>query len=246
MTPRPDPAWSAPRQHPGDDHAAGVTALDGAVLVLWSLLGQLVVGLGLALAGVRQLVGPGLVAAGLLGQSLVLTGTLAWLVGRRALTWRLLGPRRPRLADLGTGVVVGVLGAVVTATTVLVGSLVTDVAPAEQALLREALGGDTLTVVLAAVAAVVLAPLVEELIFRGVLFQALGRRLGLVAGAALSGVVFALVHLELTEPTYVVALALLGTLFALALHRSRSLVVPVVAHATFNALQLVLALTIAG
>lgn len=239
----PDPAWSSPESRPGEDHLAPVRVLDGVLLVVWSIVGQVLVVVAVALAGVEAPSGASLVAVQLLAQSVVLGGVLAWFAGRDRLTWRLFGSVPPSARLAGRGVVVGSLGFLLTGAVILLATLVTDVEPADQQLVSEALGGG-LTTVLVVVSAVLFAPVVEEFVFRGVLFQALGRRLGVLPGALLSGTMFALVHLELEEPTYFLALALLGTLFALSYHRFRSLLVPVLAHATFNAVQLTLALSV--
>jgi hypothetical protein len=87
--------------------------------------------------------------------------------------------------------------------------------------------GIALTVLLACVAA----PVVEEIVFRGVLLSALRDRWGSAAGIGVSSAVFALVHVVpfAVPPIFVLAIAL-GRLFV----RTRSLWVPIAAHALFN------------
>ena len=79
--------------------------------------------------------------------------------------------------------------------------------------------------------AVVLAPVIEECLFRGVFFTVLRdagfRRLGLVV----SGVVFGAIHLNLTA---FLPLTVFGLVQALLYERSGSLLTPIVVHCLFN------------
>jgi len=84
-------------------------------------------------------------------------------------------------------------------------------------------------------AAAVIAPLVEEIIFRGYLYRNLRETLGWLPAAALSGVIFGLVHLD---PPFIVPLSALGFALALLYERTGSLMVPVLVHALWNLLQL--------
>jgi membrane protease YdiL (CAAX protease family) len=90
----------------------------------------------------------------------------------------------------------------------------------------------------AALAMFALAPAVcEELLFRGVLARALGRRLSLGVAAALSGAVFAAYHLSLVQalPTLT-----LGFVLALLAIRADSVLPAMAAHAINNALAIVM------
>ena len=80
---------------------------------------------------------------------------------------------------------------------------------------------------------VLLAPVVEEITFRGLLFGALAPRLGVVASAVLTAVVFGAVHGDLVLfPT----LAALGLINALAYAATGNLWVPIALHAFNNTL----------
>jgi membrane protease YdiL (CAAX protease family) len=98
-----------------------------------------------------------------------------------------------------------------------------------------------LQLALAVVAAVVLAPLAEELLFRGLLHRGLRRRLALVPATAISSVVFAVVHIDvlLSQPLAIVGLVLVGIILALAYERTGSLIVPIMIHAVHNAVTIV-------
>ena len=75
------------------------------------------------------------------------------------------------------------------------------------------------------------APIGEELFFRSLLFRAVQARWGLIAGMAISGLLFALVHLAISV---VIPFMGIGMLFAWAYRKSGSLWTPVIAHAIFN------------
>ncbi|HET7464239.1 MAG TPA: type II CAAX endopeptidase family protein [Longimicrobium sp.] len=87
---------------------------------------------------------------------------------------------------------------------------------------------------------VLLVPLVEETVFRGLMLQWLERRYGATAAVVGSAVVFAVGHLN---PAGLPSLLLGGLVLGYAFHASRSLWVPVLLHASANA---TVALSVAG
>jgi uncharacterized protein len=103
-------------------------------------------------------------------------------------------------------------------------------------------------VVVTVLYAIVIAPVHEELFFRGVLFRAARDRYGLGAGLAASGIGFALIH-YLPGPWQDALLLMSVMLFngiALAwwYERRGTIVAPVVAHMVFNVIGLTLIWTI--
>lgn len=80
---------------------------------------------------------------------------------------------------------------------------------------------------------VVFAPLVEELFFRGFLFQGFRQRYGWVKGGLLSSVVFGMAHLD---PAAFIPTSILGFLLAYLYHRSNSVWPGVILHVLINAL----------
>ncbi|MFQ5501707.1 MAG: lysostaphin resistance A-like protein [Phycisphaerae bacterium] len=89
-------------------------------------------------------------------------------------------------------------------------------------------------VVLTIVSAVCLAPLVEELLFRGLILPALEQSLGSTGKAVVfSGIAFGLVHLQVAHQ--VPALAVLGMILGYAYAKTRSLTLVILMHAIFNA-----------
>jgi membrane protease YdiL (CAAX protease family) len=82
-----------------------------------------------------------------------------------------------------------------------------------------------------AVVAVVLAPVCEEIAFRGFLFGGLRGAMRFRWAAVLSGTLFGLVH---ADPIRFVGLSVTGMLLAGLYERRRTLVAPIAAHFTVN------------
>ena len=99
-------------------------------------------------------------------------------------------------------------------------------------------GDESLFIAVTAVVLIAgLAPISEELFFRGFVFSGLRSRMSLWPAAVISGLVFGLVHAP-TGITTVVPLAVLGAVLAWLYDRTGSLWPPVIAHAFNNALAL--------
>lgn len=81
------------------------------------------------------------------------------------------------------------------------------------------------------------APLFEEPLFRGILFRGFAKILPAWAAMALSGVLFALVHVNAAS---FLALCFLGCAFAELYRRTGTILAPMTAHALFNAANLAL------
>jgi membrane protease YdiL (CAAX protease family) len=150
----------------------------------------------------------------------------AWLfslrsAGRSLLLW---GFRRPTRAFLW--VVPAGLGGVYAA------GVVHDIIvhPKQQAIVsqfpRTAIGIAMFTLV-----AVILAPVFEEILFRGFLFRGLANSFGWVWGALISSAIFGAAHLQLDV---FLPLAALGFVLAWAYHRTGSLWTNITMHALFN------------
>ena len=166
--------------------------------------------------------------------------TVGWVARRhRGQVHRLLGPVRPRARHVAVGVGQGLVGFIVVVIgfgsllQVIADRLGVELPPVQQQLDELAQNPQTLPYL--ALAVILMAPLGEELFFRGLLFQALRRRVYLWPAIGLSGLAFALVHLE---PLAMLIVFPLGMWFAWIFHRSGSLLVPFAAHATFNAITL--------
>ena len=87
------------------------------------------------------------------------------------------------------------------------------------------------------VLAIVGAPVVEELLFRGVALPAAARRMGLVPAMALVSVLFAGIHIA---PMAIVPLFVFAMALSLAYIYTGAILVPIVMHACFNTVSVVL------
>ena len=90
--------------------------------------------------------------------------------------------------------------------------------------------------------AVIVAPLVEEVMFRGALYSWLRARLGIAFSIIISSVVFAAIHPQ--GAIGLVPLSCIGASLALLREWRGNLVAPIIAHACFNMGTLILVLTI--
>jgi membrane protease YdiL (CAAX protease family) len=95
---------------------------------------------------------------------------------------------------------------------------------------------------LAATLTLLVAPVAEELLFRGVLFSAIRKRFGLAIGLVGSAVAFGLVHYVPEDPIDVVitvaAATAMGVGLAIQYERRGNLIAPLSAHIAFNVLGL--------
>lgn len=199
----------------------------------------------------RELTDPQLVGA-LVATLVVQVGLFALallpLLFARRLDGRLLGPTRPRLsaravrAGLFTGIAATVGSYGINALLVM---LTRTQEPVEQQLLQDALSGGSALLLVIVVAAIV-APITEEIVFRGVLFRSLADRFGAWTGVVASAAIFATIHVEvlLSQPVALAGLFVIGAILADSFRRTGNLLVPVLGHATFNATSLGLALLI--
>ena len=150
-------------------------------------------------------------------------GSLAPLGLRRG-GWR----ARDIFAGIGAGIGAVLAGTVAIAITIEVVRAITGHQPTTTTSLQD-LAGPWL--VIDAAMAVCLAPICEEVYFRGFVFQGLRGRMRFVWAAVLSGGFFAFVHVE---PIRFFGLALMGVILAAVFEHRRTLVASMAAHATIN------------
>jgi len=170
-------------------------------------------------------------AVGIVLASLVLygwQGLAAWLfslrtAGRSLVLWGFRRPKRSFLWVVPLGLVaayaVGIVHDVI-------------VHPEQQAIVGQfprSLVGALAFILLA----VILAPLFEEIVFRGFLFRGLANSFGWVWAALISAGIFGIAHLQLDV---FVPLAALGFFLAWSYRRTGSLWAPIAMHVVFNAI----------
>lgn len=85
---------------------------------------------------------------------------------------------------------------------------------------------------------VVLAPIVEEVIFRGVLLGAIAKRFGVIAGILVSSLLFTLVHLD---PLQMLSAFPLGVYLAIMYYKTGSIYPGIILHASWNLFILLIA-----
>jgi len=99
------------------------------------------------------------------------------------------------------------------------------------------LGSGYLILVLLVV--VVLAPIFEELFFRGLFYPALRRRLGPTSAIILNGAIFGILHFQ---PLFMISLVLVGIVLAYLYEKTDSLAAPMIAHALYNLVVIIVSL----
>jgi membrane protease YdiL (CAAX protease family) len=212
---------------------------DLAKAIAFVMIGSLIAG-GIAVVAADSLLDPGqeyednpsaltiILLASLVAQELLLLGALVWFTARKyGAAWATLGLRKPdrmpwwfpgALTLAALGVIYGWV-----AMMSLVGWTEDDM-PA-QAFDN---AGPLIVVV---VAAVFMAPVIEELFFRGFLFGGLQEGWGWVLAAAVSSILFGMAHLS---PYALVPFTLVGFLFAWSFRYTGSLASSIVAHTIVN------------
>jgi membrane protease YdiL (CAAX protease family) len=229
--------------------AAVVTLLGFAIGSVAS--GPVFVALGGTSGG--RMDGPG--AAALTVAYLLLVATLlVWLQLAHKGWWRTIGwpARGDRLREAGIGTGWGVSSQIgvwivvflVTAALGAISGRQVDVPPQVDTTLT---GWAAVSLV---VYAVIMAPLTEELVFRGLLFHAVADHRGFWAGAIASAVPFGFIHVipgpALGVSVLVSTMVITGVLWAWIHWRHRNILVNISTHAAFNALGVIVMLQIWG
>lgn len=207
------------------------------------------VGFLVAITGVLVLVGtiaaiigadgesPGFVVIATLAQGAVFVGTAVWFAGRVAKpkAWH-FGLRSTRFWPALGWAALGVFSFYMVAA--IYGALVN--VEADQDVV-ESLGGDegAFGLVIAGLMVIAVAPVVEEIFFRGFFYRALRSRFPVVGAALMDGVLFGVIHFNFDGAEGLLILpplALLGFIFCLVYEKTGSLYPVIGMHAFNNAL----------
>jgi membrane protease YdiL (CAAX protease family) len=220
-------------------------ARDGFVIVLFLALSQLT----LAMVSQMQPLDSDAAASpiALIIQTLLFHATgaavIAMLVERRLFTWGKAFGLHPRLwlkqAGLGLLFYAAMMPAIAIASAlygVILETLGYEVQPQDVLTFMAQPDQPLWIQVYFLVLAVAVAPLVEEMIFRGVAFPLIARKIGPVASMILVSMAFACMHFHIPSlvPLFLIAIA-----FNLAYAYTGSLIAPIAMHATFNTVSLV-------
>jgi hypothetical protein len=166
--------------------------------------------------------------------------------------WSVIGFKRPRLKDVGYGVMAYPLYFIVFAVVLLVA---TQLIPGLDTNQEQELGFDnvqgTLALVMTFISLVVLPPLVEEIIVRGLIFTSLRKHLKVWGAALLTSLIFAIAHLpEGGEggPLYVAAIDtfMLSLVLCYLREKTGSLWAGITLHAIKNSVAFVMLFILAA
>jgi membrane protease YdiL (CAAX protease family) len=217
-------------------------------------IGQVVVaGIVLAFIGLDQLSTTGAAGApelaATLGADLATVAVIALWLSRRYPGWvDVLGlpAKGQRAKEILYGLVAGpIVYAAVAVVSAVVLSVLLGAISGQDATAPEQIDAASLSTAgkfLTVVVALLVAPVTEELLFRGVLFRAIRDRRGFWLGAVVSSVAFGLVHFVPApwQDTVLLQVTMVFTGFALAsiYERRSNLLVCIVTHMAFNAIGL--------
>lgn len=82
----------------------------------------------------------------------------------------------------------------------------------------------------------ILAPILEEIVFRKVIFGAFYKRMGFFMAAILSSLIFGIIHLDLTHLLIYTAM---GFVFAFLYVKTKRIIVPIIVHMGMNTLTVI-------
>ncbi|MFQ5778914.1 MAG: lysostaphin resistance A-like protein [Terriglobia bacterium] len=154
----------------------------------------------------------------------------ALLRARRLPFWSSLALRRLSAAHLGAAVAIGALLA-------LLIQFASVIVPPPETLPIERLFSSRAAAWLIIAASLLIAPLVEELIFRGYIYTLFEHRLGVAAAVLASGLLFGSIHFPQLYPGYfqMLLLCVVGIVFSLTRAQTGTLLASIVAHFAYNA-----------
>ena len=204
----------------------------------WLLAGALLAALLLAVATVALFPDWPQILAMALPTELAMVGAIAWAVRRTGLPWRpALGLRPLPFTTLAPLVLVLVGSVTVFSEMYVIVQRLVPIPPEFEALLRDLLRiGDRRDLVLTVVVAVILAPVLEEALFRGVVLHGLARRRGPRSATLWTAGFFAFFHFY--NPWQIVPTFFLGLVLAWVVLATRTLWASIVLHAAFNGVSL--------
>ncbi len=222
--------WQKARDHlpflldPTVSPPARVSVSDGLIAALLFFVLQGVVTIVQASFGGGELTAFHLLVA------FTIAGGTTFVIMRLAF-WRLKSEGVPRTFGSGAlkAAALGVAGGIVAA---LAAFIYLKIALEMSLFSRQTALPDAHDVALFAVLAVCAAPIFEEFIFRGLIFGGLRRSTTPAASVLASAAIFAIVH----PPMSVIPVFGLGVVTALVYGRTRLLIGPMAAHATYNAI----------
>ena len=149
--------------------------------------------------------------------------------------WRMLGWRRLRIEGVPPRTVYWAF-ALSGVPLAYVVSLLSGLAQPKDRLPIEAFFQDPRSVILLSAMGILVAPLAEEMVFRGFLYPVLARSLGVAGGVIVTGVLFGLLHAQQLEGgrAQIFLLVLVGVLFTAVRARMKSVTACYLLHLGYN------------
>jgi uncharacterized protein len=95
----------------------------------------------------------------------------------------------------------------------------------------------TRTIPIFAIIPAIIAPILEELIFRKIIFGTLYKRMNFFLAALLSAFIFGIIH---GEPEHLLIYASMGFVFAFVYVKTKRILVPIIVHMTLNSISVIL------
>ncbi len=83
----------------------------------------------------------------------------------------------------------------------------------------------------------IIGPILEEIVFRKIIFGSLHKKMNFFFAALISSVIFALAHME---PEHVILYSAMGFTFAFLYVKTKRIIVPIIAHVTMNTMVVLL------
>ena len=209
--------------------------LSGIAIALGMVFGVFVVlGILFLLAGAseEQLEGPGFTFAGSVLQDAALLAA-AYVAIRTVITkptWATIGLRKIGWSGVGWAALGLVSFLIVSAIYIQL----IDV-PDNPDKIQDQLGGP-----LTALFAIAIAPPVEEIFFRGLLYRCFRNGFGVVGAVIVSGLIFGGIHAGSADAIVLPLLVILGMILALVYQKTNSLWPCIILHASYNALVVML------
>jgi hypothetical protein len=170
--------------------------------------------------------------ATLVADAVALVGIPLWLLGGRIAGVRALGLRKPSWSVVGWGIAGLALSYVALGIYVgLVAVIGIDELEPVSAIDDDSIFRNAYLVAITGIVVVFVAPIAEEIFFRGFLIGGIARRWSLIPAVVVSAAVFAAIHVDVGS---LIPFAIIGVIFAFIYLRSGNLLSSVVAHTLFN------------
>ena len=198
----------------------------GAIIVVFAALGLKIVDLQAFFADPIPLA----VTAQAIGYIPAVGVLVWWMRPATRVAWSEIGLRRPKVMDVVLGAGAGVVSVLIVSCIGLGIKTMTGMKVEDGSkLLGHHPGGPQFLML--AVLAVLGAPIIEEMVFRGIIFNALRTRTGMIASTIVSAGLFSAMHLSVVN---FIPLMMVGAVFAIAYTRTKNLWTSMTAHAVFN------------